>query len=185
MSIRTGGATIPRRMFTTRSVPPPSGIAFGFSARAAIASVSVVGLTIRNSGSASITGPRPRVWCAQFSPSPVPLFLRLFSRPTALLDGLEDPVRGYRQVVEANTNRVGNGVGESGQKRCERTFARFLRPEGAVRIVAFYNADFDRRAALDGRYAVVQPVRGNPHPPITGRFLTHRLAHAQPHQALE
>src|SRR5262249_39632934 len=148
MSIKTGGATIPRRMFTTRSVPPPSGIAFGFSARAAIASVSVVGLTMRNSGSASITGLRPRVWCGQFSPSPVSVFLRLFSRPTALLDGLEDPVRGYRQVVEANANRVGDGVGESGQKCCKRAFARFLRPEGAVRIVTFNDADFDRRGGL-------------------------------------
>src|SRR5262249_60748203 len=150
---------------------PPSGLAFGFSARAAIASVSVVGLTIRKSGSASITGPRPRVWCAQFSPSPVPLFLRLFSRPTALLDGLEDPVRGYRQVVEANTNRVGNGVGKSGQKRCERTFARFLRPEGAVRIVAFYDADFDRRGVPAGRGAVSGGGSGGPPTPLVGGLL--------------
>src|SRR6476659_7583388 len=114
MSIKTGGATIPRRMFTTRSVPPPSGIAFGFPARAAIASVSVVGLMMRNSGSASITGLRPRLRCADFSPSSVPVFPRLFSRPTALLDSLEDPVRGYGQVIDAKATRVGDGVGKDG-----------------------------------------------------------------------
>src|SRR5262245_7424516 len=106
MSIKTGGATIPRRIFTTRSVPPPTGIAFGLPAHAARASVSVVGVTMRNSGSASITGLCPRALCAHFLPSSVPVFLRLFSRPPALLDGLKDPVRGYGQVVEANANRV-------------------------------------------------------------------------------
>src|SRR5215475_3749808 len=184
MSIRTGGATIPRRMFTTRSVPPPSGIAFGFSAHAAIASVSVVGLMMRNSGSASITGLRPRLRCADFSPSPVPVFLRLFGRPTALVDGLEDPVRGYGQVIEAKANRVGDGVSESGQKRCKRAFARFLRPEGAVRIVTFNDANFDRRGVLDGRYAVVEHVGGDHQPVVIGGFLAHGLAHAHPDRAL-
>src|SRR5262249_57515515 len=130
---------------------------------------------------ACITGLCPRLRCADFSPPPVPVFLRLFGRPTALVDGLEDPVRGYGQVIEANANRVGDGVSESGQKCCKRAFARFLRPEGAVRIVTFNDANFDRRGVLEGRYAGVGHVGGGHQPPLIGGFLAPRPAPAPPH----
>src|SRR4029077_10743860 len=55
MSISTGGATMPRRILTTRSVPPPSGMLAGFSERAAMTSSSDFGLSTRNSGRVSIT----------------------------------------------------------------------------------------------------------------------------------
>src|SRR5262245_25827280 len=50
----TGGATMPRRILTTRSVPPPSSELAGWFARARITSSSVVARTSANSGSASI-----------------------------------------------------------------------------------------------------------------------------------
>src|SRR5262245_22095779 len=54
MSISTGGATMPRRTLTMRSVPPPRSRASGCAARAASASLKVAGRKRLNSGSASI-----------------------------------------------------------------------------------------------------------------------------------
>ena len=54
ISMSTGGATMPRLMFTRRSVPPPSNRLSGCAARASTNSSSVRGRTRSNCGSASI-----------------------------------------------------------------------------------------------------------------------------------
>src|SRR6185503_8200972 len=221
MSIKTGGATMPRRMLTTRSVPPPSGMACGLSARAAIASASVFGLMMRKSGSASISALHP------YPPLPLPLdpscprlsrastsfaslpkqavdgrnksghdngeaearawslaSALLLRRPPPFLDRLKDAVGRHRQIVEADANCIGDGVGQRRQEGGERAFARLLGAERPVRVVALDNADLDRRGILDGRHAVIEHV-GSEHQPVEiGGFLAHRLAHAHPDRAL-
>ena len=116
MLISTGGATMPRRILTTRSVPPPSGLLSGCAARAAMTSSSVAGLSTRNSGSASITHHHfslascRRRACASRSP--------------------QHAIRCHRQIVESDADGVGDGVGQGGQEGGERSFARFLAPNG-------------------------------------------------------
>src|SRR5579885_502264 len=164
-SINTGGVTMPRRIFTTRSVPPPSGLASGNLARAAIASSSVVGVSTRKSGSASIRRlPRKNVAHSRVSGNPVlwpwvPAFAgtsgdraapqSLRAAPVALtlalLDRLEHAVGRHWQIVETDADRVSDGIGEGWKERRQRTFAGFLGAEGAVRIVALDDANFDRR----------------------------------------
>src|SRR6185312_12735019 len=133
MSISTGGATMPRRMLTTRSVPPPSGMLSGLAARAASASASVAGLSTRNSGRASIIH---LSWPGSSRPSRLGGQARchpyrdardklghdggeaearawscaaspLLQRALALLDRLEHAVGGHRQIVEADADGVG------------------------------------------------------------------------------
>src|ERR1035437_2747186 len=73
MSMSTGGATMPRRIFTTRSVPPPSGMLPGLAARAASASSSVAGLSMRKSGRASINlSPLAKNECSSHEPQQTP-----------------------------------------------------------------------------------------------------------------
>ena len=171
-SISTGGATMPRRILTTRSVPPPSSLAVAdASARALTTSSSVVGRSSSNSGSASIRRLRLLRACVR-------------CRAPALLDRREHAVGRHRQVVEAHADGVGDGVGQRRQERRERAFARLLGAERPVRIVALDDADFDRRRILDGRHAVVQHVAGEHQAVVIGGLLAHRLAHAHPDRAL-
>src|SRR5262245_56332919 len=172
MSIRTFGATMPRRMFTTRSVPPPSGMLSGFAVRAAITSSRVFGLSMRNWGRASITfSPSrtdarhpevpaeggPQRMTATDSTVDTPSRLAALapqddgsdSLPVALslplLHRLKYTIGRHWQIVEADTDRVGDRIGESRQECRKRAFARFLRTERAMRVIALDDADFDRR----------------------------------------
>ena len=101
-----------------------------------------------------------------------------------LLDRLEHAVGRHRQIVEADADGVGDGIGERGQEGRERAFARLLGAEGAVRVVAFDDADFDRRGILDGRHAVIEHVGGDHEAVVIAGFLAHGLAQAHPDRAL-
>src|SRR4029079_16719795 len=82
-------------------------------------------------------------WCALLPASLTPaLFLKRAAPP---LNRLENAVGRHRQVVEADADRIGDGVGERGQERRERAFTRFLGAERAVRIVALDDPNLDRR----------------------------------------
>ena len=170
MSISTGGATMPRRMLTTRSVPPPSSWLPGWSARASSTSSSVRGRRSSNCGSASIRRARPAS--------------RAGLARAPLLDRREHAVGRHRQIVEAHAGRIGDGVGQRRQERRERALARLLGAERPVRIVALDDADLDRRRILDGRHAVVEHVGGEQQALVVGGLLAHGLAHAHPHRAL-
>src|SRR5262249_58104053 len=67
------------------------------------------------------------------------------ARAPALLQRREHAVGRDRQFVEAHPDGVGDGIGQRRQERRERTLARLLGPERAVRIVPFADADLDRR----------------------------------------
>src|SRR5262249_5914917 len=188
MSIRTCGATMPRRMFTTRSVPPPSGMLLGLAARAAITSSSVFGLSTRKSGRASIRQvPRSfRLvygecgWHSQMTSPATIRFRGLFLRALALFDRLKNAIRRHRQIVEPDPDRVGDGVGQRRQERRKRALARFLGAEGPVRIVAFDNPNLDGRRILDCRHAIIEHVGGDHQAFVIGGLFTHGLAHAHP-----
>ena len=105
-------------------------------------------------------------------------------RRRSLLDRLEHAVGRHRQIVEADADGVGDGVGQRRQEGGERAFARLLGAERPVRIVALDDADFDRRRILNGRHAVVEHVGGEHQAVVIGGFFAHRLAHAHPHRAL-
>src|ERR1035437_8626561 len=229
MSISTGGATMPRRIFTTRSVPPPSGMLPGLAARAASASSSVAGLSMRKSGRASINlSPLAKNECSSHEPQQTPSPLvgegwgggwwrsaklhhppppplptrgrgtatasaqinqkpsRSASIPLAppLLNRLEHAVGRHRQIVEADADGVGDGIGQRRQERGERAFARLLGAEGAVWVHALDDADFDRRGIPDGRNTVIEHIGGEHQPIVIGGFLAHGLAHPHPDRAL-
>ena len=144
----------------------------GWLARAAMTPSSVVGRSSWNSGSASITCLRS-VCRGAFA-----------GGAAALLDRLEHAVGRHRQVVEPDADGVGDRVGERRQEGGERAFARLLRAERAMRVVALDDADLDRRRVLDGRHAVVEHVGGEQQALVVGGLLAHRLAHAHPDRAL-
>src|SRR5260221_2818758 len=217
-SMSTGGATMPRRILTTRSVPPPSSELAGWLARARITSSSVVARTSANSGSASIRripfrnalrcrpreggdpydtdlwnmGPRVRGddsgevdQSSDRSCGLIVGFARIpIAGAPALLQRREHAVGRDRQFVEAHPDGVGDGIGQRRQERRERALARLLGAERAVRIVAFDDADLDRRRILDGGHAVVEHVAGDEQAVVIGGLLAHGLAHAHPHRTL-
>src|SRR5512144_1819758 len=85
-------------------------------------------------------------WCAVLPTSLAPALL--LRRAPPFLDCLEDAVGRHRQVVEADADRIGDGVGQRRQEGGKRAFARFLGAERPMRVDAFDNADLDRRGIL-------------------------------------
>src|SRR5262245_16108953 len=203
ISMSTGGASMPRLMFTRRSVPPPIRRLAGCAARAASTSAIVVGRSSWNSGRASISStcgdvaatrkllaPPLRACGERWEQASLPsqscaVSLRaVTSRALPLLDRLEYAVGRDRQVVEADADRIRDGIGERRQEGGERAFPRFFGAEGPVRIVALDDAHLDRWGVLDGGHAVVEHVGHQHEAVVVAGLLAHRLAHPHPHRAL-
>ena len=141
----TGGATMPRRMLTIRSVPPPSSWPSGCAARAASTSPSVVGRSSCELGQRLHQAPPLRL-----APS------RARAARFSIAANTRSGVTG--RSLKRMPGGVGDGVGERRQEGGERALARLLGAERPVRVVALDDADLDRRRVLDGRHAVVEHV---------------------------